>query len=76
MDRHQRKELSVFAEYASEGDGRPYAPAGRGRHGRRHRGRLPVSHAPSLSQKRQEFEMGGGSSFYASFIASEYFTAS
>ena len=51
------KELSVFAEYASEGDGRPYAPAGHGRHGRRHRGRLPVSHAPCLIKKHPEFEM-------------------
>ena len=28
-----------------------------GRHGRRHRGRLPVSHAPCLSKNNQEFEM-------------------
>ena len=48
---------SPFTEYASEGDGRPYAPAGRGRHGRRHRGRLPVSHAPCLIKKHPEFEM-------------------
>ena len=43
VDRSEREECSFPAEHASEGDGRPYAAAGRGRRTGRRSRRLPVS---------------------------------
>ena len=43
VDRSEREECSFPAEHASEGDGRPYAAAGRGRRTGWRSRRLPVS---------------------------------